>query len=808
MKKAVSLCIPIVLFSCFCLSAHARVIKGRVLDATTKQAVAYASVTVLSLPDSAVVVDHATTGDDGAFVLHKVKDGGDGYMRISSLGYCTRKLQVSAVDTLGTVVVMLQPDRKLLDEVVVLGQKKLVKLTHQGLSYSMADDPKCQAEDLLTAMRRVPMVTVDGVGRLTVKGGSNYTIYMNGHPFRIANQNPSQVLGSIPAANIQKVEIITNPDASYSAEAGTTIINIVTTGRKVLGQSLLLSLQAETKPKGNGSISYNLVTRPVKLSLAYDYDVSNEHKQPVAQLREATLPGLSSTLKGDARNEATFQHHTARLMLEAEIDSLNTIYADGHYRFSSTDYKLDWTKQYREGNVEENVLTKNKSKYQDGSFETNVFYKKLRRDKKEVFSAGYRFAYSPDVRSQEGEVNHDGRSQFTKNTSRGGLSEHTLQLDLTPVRKRSLVLKTGILGTLRHGKSHPKYYARSAEGMDWEQIDTARVGGNLRQTYYDIAGYLNASYSLKRVSLTAGARVEYSKSRVTRSATGLTTREHHVDLIPRVSLTYQPGNSTQIGLNYYSGVRRPSIWLLNPFVDKVDDFNTSMGNPDLKPQKTHNIGLSAMYIGSKTFAQLSLDYAVTRDPILKRRWMEPDDARLLYESYFNGKKYRSFVPSLWLNYRPTSRISINAFANVGGLFFYGSDGELLQKNFVYNVNTNVDVELPKSFYLGGNYGYTQSNPTLGSKSVDHAHIYSCYVTKRALAGKLSLSLTASFPFQKYSKFKGKDWGAGFTQYRTNWISARSFGFKLVYNMSIGDKSKVKRNTSLTTTDLERSTGVR
>ena len=333
MKKAVSLYMPIVLFSCFCLSAHARVIKGRVLDATTKQAVAYASVTVLSLPDSAVVVDHATTGDDGAFVLHKVKDGGDGYMRISSLGYCTRKLQVSAVDTLGTVVVMLQPDRKLLDEVVVLGQKKLVKLTHQGLSYSMADDPKCQAEDLLTAMRRVPMVTVDGVGRLTVKGGSNYTIYMNGHPFRIANQNPSQVLGSIPAANIQKVEIITNPDASYSAEAGTTIINIVTTGRKVLGQSLLLSLQAETKPKGNGSISYNLVTRPVKLSLAYDYDVSNEHKQPVAQLREATLPGLSSTLKGDARNEATFQHHTARLMLEAEIDSLNTIYADGHYRF-------------------------------------------------------------------------------------------------------------------------------------------------------------------------------------------------------------------------------------------------------------------------------------------------------------------------------------------------------------------------------------------------------------------------------------------------------------------------------------------
>lgn len=795
-----------VIFTCIIVliitaNAFAREIRGRVVDATNGDAIPYASVSVYSLRDS-TMVDYAITTEDGMFVLKEVEKERDFFVRISSIGYLTQQCILSDLDT----TISMCPDPKLLDEVMVVGRKKLISLTPQGVSYAMAHDPKSQVEDLFTALRRVPMLMVDGLGKLMVKGSSNYSIYLNGRPFKSANLDPAQVLSSIPAANVLRVEVITNPDASYEAESGRIVINIVTQGRKVLGQSVMLSLQGETQPKANGAVGYNLVTPRLKLSLAYDYNANVHRKQSVESVREVTLSSLSSTLKSLAHNDGIFQYHTGRLMLETEIDSLNILYADGHLRFTSTDYHLDWHKQYQQGLLRESIQTKNTSNYQDGSAEANLFYKHLSRDKQEHFSAGYRLAYSPDVRAQEGVVYKDGLSRFSKNTSTGGLWEHTLQLDVIPLMRPNFTFKTGVVGTLRYGTSDPLYYAKEEAQEDWKILDHSG-GHTLRQYYNNIATYVNLSHQFHDFALSAGARVEYDHSTLVRGDSQTKTKEHHFNFIPRLSIAYQPSDASQVSLSYYSGVRRPSIWLLNPFTDKIDDYHVTQGNPELKPQTSHHFGLDSYFIGEKLFAQFAVDYAITLDPIFKRRWLEDGDIRLLYESYFNGAKYQSIIPSLMLNYRPTPSISISTFGNIGGLFFYGDQGRLMQKNLIYNVQVNADIDLPKDFYVGGRYGFTQSEPTLGSQS-RHSHLYSFYLTKRMMDGKLSLSLTANRPFQKYSELRSMDWGRGFEERRSNWITARSFGIKVVYNFGVGDKRSVKRNNKLTTTDLDRSTGVR
>ncbi|MCI5560640.1 MAG: TonB-dependent receptor [Phocaeicola sp.] len=796
----------LLLISIIQTTTFAREIKGLIVDAENGEALPYASISIHSLPDSSVL-NYTITKDDGSFFLENIVEEKNVYMRVSLIGYLTENYMLSAFKSLSDITIKLQPDRKLLNEVVVVGRKKLVSLTPQGVSYAMARDPKSQAEDLLTALRRVPMLTVDGLGKLMVKGGSNYSIYLNGKPFKSANLDPTQVLSSIPAANVQRIEIITNPDASYEAESGSTVINIVTQGRKILGQSLMLALQGETQPKANGSVGYNLITPRIKLTLAYDYNMNMQKKQPVTTFRDVKLPSTSSILDSYAKNDGIFQYHTGRVMLEAEIDSLNLLYADGHLRFTSTDYNLDWNKHYQSGTFQESIRTKNISNYQDGSVETNLLYKNLRKkDKQEVFSAGYRFAYSPDVRSQEGIVYQKEHSKFSKNTSEGGLWEHTLQVDATPIRWSGFTLKAGVTGTFRYGKSDPLYYHKSQENEEWQLINTDQYS-NLRQNYRHIAGYANVNYRIKKWNFSAGARVEQSHSTISRSHSQEKTKEKYLNVIPRFSMTYQPNDATQIGFNYYSGVQRPSIWLLNPFVDKIDDYNSTTGNPYLKNNTTHSFGLNSLMIGEKLFAQVAIDYAITSNPIFRRRWLEAENPKLLYESYFNGSKSQSIIPSIMFNYNPTPAVSISAFGNIGGLFFYGDNKKLLQKNLIYNIQTNIDINLPKNVYIGGKYGYTQSYPTLGSEN-NHSHLYSFYITKRMMDGKLSVSLMANRPFQKYSEFRATDWGEGFRQHRSNFITARSFGLKLVYNFGIGDKRSVKRNNSLSTTDLDRSTGVR
>ena len=113
--------------------------------------------------------------------------------------------------TLGddTLTFYLMPGGKELGEVAVYGYRQFVKLMPSGFSYDIGKDLRSKSEDLLTAMRRVPMVVVDGEGKITVKGKTNFSIYLNGKPFNMANADPTQVLQSIPAANIAKIEMIT-----------------------------------------------------------------------------------------------------------------------------------------------------------------------------------------------------------------------------------------------------------------------------------------------------------------------------------------------------------------------------------------------------------------------------------------------------------------------------------------------------------------------------------------------------------------------------------------------------------------------
>ena len=121
-SKKVIICI-LALTTFISTTAFAREIKGRVVDAKTGEAIPYASVSIHSLLDSAVV-DYAITTDEGVFVSNKVGEGDTFFIRVSSIGYLTEQRLFSELTSLSDISIALQPDCMLLDEVVVAGRKK------------------------------------------------------------------------------------------------------------------------------------------------------------------------------------------------------------------------------------------------------------------------------------------------------------------------------------------------------------------------------------------------------------------------------------------------------------------------------------------------------------------------------------------------------------------------------------------------------------------------------------------------------------------------------------------------------------
>ena len=126
-----------------------------------------------------------------------------------------------------------------LDAVTVVAKKPLVKTDIDKLSYDVESDPESKTNNILEMLRKVPMVTVDGQDNIKVNNSSSFKVYVNGKPNNMMSNNPSEVLKSMPANTIKKIEVITNPGPKYDAEGVGGILNIITVGRGMEGSPLV-----------------------------------------------------------------------------------------------------------------------------------------------------------------------------------------------------------------------------------------------------------------------------------------------------------------------------------------------------------------------------------------------------------------------------------------------------------------------------------------------------------------------------------------------------------------------------------------
>ena len=59
-----------------------------------------------------------------------------------------------------------------------MARRKLIQLSPVGLTYDMKNDALAQTDNLLFALRNVPLVSVDGEGNIRIKGSSNFSVYI------------------------------------------------------------------------------------------------------------------------------------------------------------------------------------------------------------------------------------------------------------------------------------------------------------------------------------------------------------------------------------------------------------------------------------------------------------------------------------------------------------------------------------------------------------------------------------------------------------------------------------------------------
>ena len=722
----------------------------------------------------------------------------------SNVGYINHKENI-ALDTDKTLHIKLSANAKVLGEVSVVGRKHLIKITHNGLEYDLSKDLAAQSTNLFAALNRVPLVNVDANDNITLKGSASFSIFLNGHPYRIAQSSPKSVLQSIPVTTVKKIEIIDRINARYGGDVGDAIINIVTNQQLFDNYALTLNGEANTQPRANAGLNLMGTHKDIDYSVGYNYALDGQRKQPIASKSRYAQGSQWQEYNSEGAGDGDWKKHIVRAMMQWRPDTLNTLYLDGHALIEQTYLNTLWQQTFNEqGQAPLQSTFDTQNKNTTGTAEANIIYRNLFRNTgDEHWVVGYRYTYNPDVRHYyQTNSNLLGNERRTRRKTNGGLHEHSLSVDFNLLNNYNTTLLVGGKQTLRNGN------IQSSNKLlkDGEWVDDAAESLQQQQLKYAqnvSAAYASISLGVGNFTLDASLRWEYGDLKMQypqQTVYNFTNRKHYV--LPYASIYYQ-GKSSSLSLNYYTGVTRPSILMLNPFKAIMSQYLAAEGNPQLKDTYTHTLETSYSLYSNTLFLSYNLYYKWINHPIMAFPRYNADTKQLITQ-YQNIVFARNLGSNLYLNYRPIPLLSLTFSGNID--WYKNQESEQLwdKTNTAYNLTLMGDVLLKKNWTIALQYGNYKNPAEIWAKS--HAFsISSLAISKSFLKGALNVRAVMNSPFQKYNELLVEQHLPYFSRSQTNYLTARAFGIDITYTFKSGNPKELKRDSRLKSSDQK--TGV-
>ena len=568
-------------------------ITGTVTDAATNKSVSYASVAVLDAAGKPV--NGGVAGDDGKFVLAGIPAGSYtvqisflGYTNISRTGVMVVAGEATALGSIGLVA-----SAQKLGEVVVMAQKPLIEERVDRTVYNAENDQTTKGGDATDVLKRVPLLSVDLDGNVSLRGSSNIKVLINNKPSAIAATSIADALKQIPADQIKTVEVITSPSAKYDAEGTGGILNIITKTNNLSGGTLGVDASVGTRSSnlglqgsyrtgkmgfslgGFGRAGYNVPgefsneqiiknadgsvafvtsqTADTRQSqafgrgvLGWDYDI-NKHNS------------LTASLSYGARNAHTYQNGLASVSSLANRNSVRDVNILDNS--GTVDASLNYTHTFEKPQQEFSLLTLYSRNDRTNNFTNSI----LSSD-----------TSLPSLRNENPSANQ----------------EFTVQADYQTPLAKNQILEFGAKDILRRVSSDYSYY--QATGANGEFVPSTGAGLNNGFNYRQnvTAGYATVTLGLpKGFTLKPGLRYEYTIISADFNDGKPVAIPDYGVAVPSVNLSRKLANGNVLKLAYNRRIQRPSLQFLNPNPQQPNPLIITKGEPTLQPEYTNNYEL-------------------------------------------------------------------------------------------------------------------------------------------------------------------------------------------------------------------------
>ncbi|MFP4556864.1 MAG: TonB-dependent receptor domain-containing protein [Bacteroidales bacterium] len=676
MRRTLLLLASITIFAVYGMAQNGTV-QGKVTDKETNEGIPFATVALYNQNEDAPLKG-VTTSVDGVFEI-KALPYGEYRMAVSFMGYDTKEVKEISVKSdvpsvnLGSII--LVPSSIQLEGVEVTAMQQTVSSKLDRRTYRVNDFETARGGNATDVLNRLPSVSVSPDGEVSVRGTTDFMVYLNGRPTQI---EPSILLGQIAANNIESIDIITVPSAQYDAQGKGGIINIVTKTKGVEGFSLSANGQLGGAPWGhrterltgreltdnsyagglnlmyanNGWVLYggfNYSSRDVNSSRSGSARILNKEN-------DSYLHMIASGMKPE-----WYENLSANFGIDAKLTERSSLSASYYYGTRTEGRKAFYLY---------NIFTADEQMNPIDGIPTNEHWifnpnEGVREGTFHTASADYTFHFDETATlNLSGLYEHSvlihrvNNPNIHYNPDTEELGDHLLhynQVDNTPLDglRFSVDFEKGFDNghTLKLGLQ-PQFFA-IAGGLDYDtlNVETDTWGAysefenqiDLARGIY--AGYIDFSGSLGELNYKAGLRLEYTDQILKIDNPDYfsifdrpTTDEHtqqKLDWFPTFHASYPVSNTDKLTLAASRRISRAPIKNMAPFLFRRHLEVILVGDPALKPEYINNVELSYSKAISKQRLTLTGFYRGVDNAIFRVNTVY-DEELLLIRSFTNS----------------------------------------------------------------------------------------------------------------------------------------------------------------------------
>lgn len=773
----------VLIFSAFAVSAQTTIL-GRVVDGDKQTGVGYATVALLR---DTVIVSAVAARSDGEFSLD-TKEQGDMVLEVSSVGYGTVKRSVKVSGKRVNVGDIAIREGVAVDAVAVTIQKPIVIADAEKLTYSVEDDPEASTSTLEDVIRKVPQLSLDAEGKVLMNGQSDYKVLVNGHPSSSMSRNFADIIKSMPASSIKRIEVVTNPSMKYDAEGVGGVLNIITSKARFDGYNGRVNTAVgnwfNRNWNTNNSAQFTIQTNKFSLSTSLYYsqawadkDVVGTQKQHFENLVDGT--GYRYL---DAGGDYGYGYYSLYGNVNAsyQIDSVNLITAEvgvwGGNQKSNT-------RAYYNYYGDDNQLLYGYNSPQTNTYnwvgvDATVSYQHSFKGEGHTLTVSDNISIIPPQISNQLRLYRPygsgiAGSKISTDQTASAL-QNVAQIDyINPINKHH-----SIEAGAKHSYDNTLTITHQINSND-SGVMLSESNGNTRLVRNVLGVYAGYAYSVEKLSMRAGGRLEgawyatdYQSDKREKWQTSL------VNVVPYISLTYLPKVGHTLAFSYTERLSRPGIHAMTPFVTE-GMAEKQYGNPNLRTGVTHNISLKYAYSHNKCSVTGELYSRLSNNLI--SNYLFIDNEGFVNSTYRNNGRMRGYGAGVSLSYRPSSKFNLSLSVRGGHIAYRLPDEGIKTQGWTMSQNLNMTIGLWKGARLTLSEYLLHMEPQMNGVGTNWVFGTQAHLGQKFLKDKLEIAVAVYNPHDRVSTFKNKAITPTYLQWSENSTIGRCIKLSVSYN---------------------------